>query len=211
MGRIVSLSVFVIALAVLVLGCRGQNKAADEGAAAAGTSGGGVTAAGGSAGNADAGLPVVPRDQIDGEVTGEITGLANGEPFTVYTMISDVGADEPLNSTSWSRTVSGMNVDLLGYREKQTDRRGLVALHLRFDGDDNFIEDESRFNYFESAARVYMVPAGSVQVTSFGWQDEETLRIEGTFSGTGERDFSDEVVEVTEGKFSVEMIPPSTF
>lgn len=153
------------------------------------------------------GLADCGKEDIEGEVTGEITGFIDGEPFTVYTMISqEEGWEEGLSSASWNPRLNEYSVDILGYREKQTDRRGLVTLHLRFDEHFNPLADDSRATYYESAVTLYDLPYGSEQVTSVERLDEDTIKVSGTFGGTGTEEWTLETKEITDGKFSIDQI-----
>lgn len=156
-------------------------------------------------------LPIVAPENVDGDVTGDVTGLMDGKRFHVYTMISDLAQfDEPLNSASWSDMGSTASATILAYREGQTDRRGMVMVELRFDVEDDQliprVEDNS-FTYFESAFRVFGSEQGTVQVTSVERGEDDTLAISGTFGGVVTEYVTEDTVEITDGSFTVGNIP----
>lgn len=158
------------------------------------------------------GLPVVKKEDIDGEIIGEITGKVDGAPFTVYAMASEIPDYGLLTSASWRSVGSDeVKIDIIGYREHQEDRRGMVTLHLWFDNELNLIVDESYFYYYKSAFVPLMGPDGSIQVTSVERIDDEFMRVSGTFAGTAIEDWGDDEVDIVDGVFSIDMIPQDTF
>lgn len=155
-------------------------------------------------------LPIVARSDIDADIIGEIRGEVDGNPFTVYVMISEVpDMDKPLASASWSVVGNGYRADILGYRESQTDRRGLITLHAYFDEELQFIAEESYAFYYESAFDIFMLPAGSITNAAAEWTADGVLAVTGSFSGVGTEAFTDNTREITGGEFSVDGIEMS--
>lgn len=154
----------------------------------------------------DAGVAVVAKEDIDGETTSEMTGIVDGEPFAIYTMIPDIGDDEPLNSASWRHRGDGYAVDIVAYRQRQTDRRGAVMLTLRFDGEFDLVTSDSRITYFESAFNVFELPDGSVRVTFAQRAEDDTLKVIGTFGGMGTDEMSGATKEISDGEFEIDVI-----
>lgn len=152
-------------------------------------------------------LPIIPRSEIESEVIGEITGEVDGNAFQVYVMVSEVDEmEEPLASASWSPSGTGYRADILGYRNVQTDRRGLITLHVFLTEDLAFDAEESYAYYYESMATIFRLPDGSLSDVTAEWTADGVMAISGSFAGIGEEYFTENTKEITNGKFTVEGI-----
>lgn len=155
--------------------------------------------------------PIIPRSEIESEIIGEFTGEVDGNPFQVYVLVSEIeGMDEPLASASWSPISGGYRADILGYRDSQSDRRGLITLHVFLDDDLQFNAEESYAYYYESAADVFLLPDGSLADVEAEWTAEGVMAISGLFAGVGTEEFTDNTREITNGTFTVTGIQIST-
>jgi len=155
----------------------------------------------------------LPRPAQNGDITGVVHGVMDGEPFTVHTYLLEAGLPELSNTAYWEdwRGLGiGISVDVSAHVEAGIGFSAWDgALSFEFDlSDDLELLDYGEvpdIGYFESLRSPYRMSDGSLELTRVEFVDDATLRIAGNFEGIFSSPLGEGEKEIS-GSFAIDWV-----
>lgn len=152
---------------------------------------------------AEPGEPL-PEPLVAGDPTGTVTGVVDGEEFTLHTYLVQAGLPEPSNTAywdDWRGMGSGISVNVSAHESAGIGLSAWAgAIVLDFDINDELEHQEWHdvpdIGYFESISNPFAMTAGTLEFDSIELVNEVTLRLSGRFSGTFAAALSEDTREI---------------
>lgn len=155
----------------------------------------------------------LPQPTENGVITGVVSGVIDGEPFTLNTFLLEAGLPELTNTAYWEdwRDIGiGISVDVSAHTEPSVGLsawEGAFSLSLELSDQLEHLDhgDVPDMTYFESIRSAFRMSEGYLELTDVAWVDDQTLRLSGSFGGTFSSPFGDEDKQI-EGTFAIDWV-----
>lgn len=135
---------------------------------------------------------MLPPPTAAGDPTGLMTGLIDGEEFTLHTFLVEAGEAELTNTAYWEdwRGMGiGITVSVSAHESAGVGLgvwSGAITLDINLSAELG-VQQWSELpdvGYFEAISNPYGMTEGTLEVDEVQLVDEETLRLSGRFDGT---------------------------
>ncbi|MFA5551167.1 MAG: hypothetical protein WDA03_06065 [Trueperaceae bacterium] len=142
--------------------------------------------------------PAKPTE--NGAITGVISGVIDGAPFTLNSFLLEAGLPELTNTAYWEdwRGLGiGISVDVSVHAEPSVGLsawQGAFSFSLDLSGQLELVDHGAvpEMTYFESIRSAFRMSEGYLELTDVAWVDDETVRLTGQFGGTFSSPFGEE-------------------